>query len=316
MNSMKKLLVAALVVLGIAGCATGKENSSQTTSATAENKKIQVVTTNSIIYDMTKNIAGDLVDLHSIVPVGQDPHEYEPLPEDVQKVQKADLIFYNGINLENAEDAWFTKMVKNAGKVADKDYFAVSDGVDVIYLEGENEKGKEDPHAWLNIENGVIYAKNIAKQLIAKDPKNKETYEKNLAAYVEKLEALDKDAKQRIAKIPEEKRLIVTSEGCFKYFSKAYDIKSAYIWEINTEEEGTPEQIANLVRQLRASKVPSLFVESSVDDRPMKTVSQETGKPIHSTIFTDSIAEEGKDGDSYYSMMKWNLDKIIEGLSK
>ena len=316
MNSIKKLLVATLVVLGIAGCATGKENSSQTTSATAENKKLQVVTTNSIIYDMTKNIAGDLVDLHSIVPVGQDPHEYEPLPEDVQKVQKADLIFYNGINLENAEDAWFTKMVKNAGKVADKDYFAVSDGVDVIYLEGEKEKGKEDPHAWLNIENGVIYAKNIAKQLIAKDPKNKETYEKNLAAYVEKLEALDKDAKQRIAKIPEEKRLIVTSEGCFKYFSKAYDIKSAYIWEINTEEEGTPEQIANLVRQLRASKVPSLFVESSVDDRPMKTVSQETGKPIHSTIFTDSIAEEGTDGDSYYSMMKWNLDKIIEGLSK
>ena len=308
MNSIKKLLVATLVVLGIAGCATGKENSSQTTSATAENKKIQVVTTNSIIYDMTKNIAGDLVDLHSIVPVGQDPHEYEPLPEDVQKVQKADLIFYNGINLENAEDAWFTKMVKNAGKVADKDYFAVSDGVDVIYLEGENEKGKEDPHAWLNIENGVIYAKNIAKQLIAKDPKNKETYEKNLAAYVEKLEALDKDAKQRIAKIPEEKRLIVTSEGCFKYFSKAYDIKSAYIWEINTEEEGTPEQIANLVRQLRASKVPSLFVESSVDDRPMKTVSQETGKPIHSTIFTDSIAEEGKDGDSYYSMMNGWMD--------
>ena len=316
MNSMKKLLVAALVVLGIAGCATGKENSSQTTSATAENKKIQVVTTNSIIYDMTKNIAGDLVDLHSIVPVGQDPHEYEPLPEDVQKVQKADLIFYNGINLENGEDAWFAKMVKNAKKEANKDYFAVSDGVQVIYLEGQNEAGKEDPHAWLNIENGIIYAKNIAKQLIAKDPKNKEAYEKNLKAYVEKLEALDKDAKARIAKIPEEKRLIVTSEGCFKYFSKAYDIPSAYIWEINTEEEGTPEQITKLVRQLRESKVPSLFVESSVDDRPMKTVSQETGKPIHSTIFTDSIAEEGKDGDSYYSMMKWNLDKIIEGLSK
>ena len=311
----KLLTVGLLSLVGFAGCSTN--TTSTTTTKSNEPKKVQVVATNSIIYDITKNVAGDLADIHSIVPIGQDPHEYEPLPQDVQKIHDADLIFYNGINLENAEDAWFTKMVKNAGKVADKDYFAVSDGVDVIYLEGENEKGKEDPHAWLNIENGVIYAKNIAKQLIAKDPKNKETYEKNLAAYVEKLEALDKDAKQRIAKIPEEKRLIVTSEGCFKYFSKAYDIKSAYIWEINTEEEGTPEQIANLVRQLRASKVPSLFVESSVDDRPMKTVSQETGKPIHSTIFTDSIAEEGKDGDSYYySMMKWNLDKIIEGLSK
>ena len=316
MNSMKKLLVAALVVLGIAGCATGKENSSQTTSATAESKKLQVVTTNSIIYDMTKNIAGDLVNLHSIVPVGQDPHEYEPLPEDVQKVQKADLIFYNGINLENGEDAWFAKMVKNAKKEANKDYFAVSDGVEVIYLEGQNEAGKEDPHAWLNIENGIIYAKNIAKQLIAKDPKNKETYEKNLAAYVEKLEALDKDAKQRIAKIPEEKRLIVTSEGCFKYFSKAYNIPSAYIWEINTEEEGTPDQIKTLVEKLRKTKVPSLFVESSVDDRPMKTVSKDTKIPIYAKIFTDSIAEKGEKGDSYYDMMKWNLDKISEGLSK
>ena len=310
----KLLTVGLLSLVGFAGCSTN--STSSTTTKSNEPKKVQVVATNSIIYDITKNVAGDLADIHSIVPIGQDPHEYEPLPQDVQKIHDADLIFYNGINLENAEDAWFTKMVKNAGKVADKDYFAVSDGVDVIYLEGAKEKGKEDPHAWLNIENGVIYAKNIAKQLIAKDPKNKETYEKNLAAYVEKLEALDKDAKQRIAKIPEEKRLIVTSEGCFKYFSKAYDIKSAYIWEINTEEEGTPEQIANLVRQLRASKVPSLFVESSVDDRPMKTVSQETGLPIFSTIFTDSVAEAGKDGDSYYSMMKWNLDKIIEGLSK
>ena len=298
-----------MLAVGLFACSNANKNSNTS-------EKLKVVATNSIIADITKNIAGDKIDLHSIVPVGQDPHEYEPLPDDVKKTSQANLIFYNGINLETGGNAWFTKLVQNAKKEENKDYYAVSDGVEVIYLEGQNEKGKEDPHAWLNIENGVIYAKNIAKQLIAKDPKNKETYEKNLAAYVEKLEALDKDAKQRIAKIPEEKRLIVTSEGCFKYFSKAYDIKSAYIWEINTEEEGTPEQITKLVRQLRESKVPSLFVESSVDDRPMKTVSQETGKPIFSTIFTDSIAEAGKDGDSYYSMMKWNLDKIIEGLSK
>ena len=312
----KLLTVGLLSLVGFAGCSTNTTSTSTTTTKSNEPKKVQVVATNSIIYDITKNVAGDLADIHSIVPVGQDPHEYEPLPQDVQKIHDADLIFYNGINLENAEDAWFTKMVKNAGKVADKDYFAVSDGVDVIYLEGANEKGKEDPHAWLNIENGVIYAKNVAKQLIAKDPEHKDTYQKNLDKYVAELEKLDKDAKERLAKIPEEKKLIVTSEGCFKYFSKAYGVPSAYIWEINTEEEGTPEQTTRLVEILKKSKVPSLFVESSVDDRPMKTVSQESGKPIYSTIFTDSIADKGKDGDSYLSMMKWNLTKIIEGLEK
>ena len=310
----KLLTVGLLSLVGFAGCSTN--TTSTTTTKSNEPKKVQVVATNSIIYDITKNVAGDLADIHSIVPVGQDPHEYEPLPQDVQKIHDADLIFYNGINLENAEDAWFTKMVKNAGKVADKDYFAVSDGVDVIYLEGENEKGKEDPHAWLNIENGVIYAKNVAKQLIAKDPEHKDVYQKNVDKYVAELEKLDKDAKERLAKIPQEKKLIVTSEGCFKYFSKAYGVPSAYIWEINTEEEGTPEQTTRLVEILKKSKVPSLFVESSVDDRPMKTVSQESGKPIYSTIFTDSIADKGKDGDSYLSMMKWNLTKIIEGLEK
>lgn len=127
---------------------------------------------------LLKNIAGDKIDLHSIVPIGQDPHEYEPLPEDVKKTSEADLIFYNGINLETGGNAWFTKLVENAKKTENKDYFAVSDGVDVIYLEGQNEKGKEDPHAWLNLENGIIFAKNIAKQLSAKDPNNKEFYEK------------------------------------------------------------------------------------------------------------------------------------------
>ncbi|WP_306486691.1 metal ABC transporter substrate-binding protein [Abiotrophia sp.] len=285
-------------------------------SVSAQDKKLKVVATNSIIADITKNIAGDKIDLHSIVPVGQDPHEYEPLPDDIKKTTEADLIFYNGINLETGGNAWFTKLVENAKRVENKDYFAVSDGVEVIHLEGEGETGKEDPHAWLNLENGVIYAKNIAKHLIEKDPSNKDFYQKNLDDYVAKLEALDKEAKTKFDAIPEEKKMIVTSEGCFKYFSKAYNVPSAYIWEINTEEEGTPDQIRDLVKKLKGSKVSALFVESSVDDRPMKTISSETGIPIYAKIFTDSIAEEGQDGDSYYSMMKYNLDKISEGLAK
>lgn len=298
-----------MLAVGLFACSNANKNSNTS-------EKLKVVATNSIIADITKNIAGDKIDLHSIVPVGQDPHEYEPLPDDVKKTSQANLIFYNGINLETGGNAWFTKLVQNAKKEENKDYYAVSDGVDVIYLEGQNEKGKEDPHAWLNLENGMIYAKNIAKQLSAKDPKNKDFYEANLKKYLEKLEALDKEAKQKFNNIPKEKKMIVTSEGCFKYFSKAYNVPSAYIWEINTEEEGTPDQIKALVEKLRKTKVPSLFVESSVDERPMQTVSKDTNIPIFEKIFTDSVAEPGKNGDSYYNMMKWNLDKIAEGLSK
>ena len=310
MKKCRYLVLLLVAIVGLAAC------SSQKSSSDSSSSKLNVVATNSIIADITKNIAGDKINLHSIVPVGQDPHEYEPLPEDVKKTSKADLIFYNGINLETGGNAWFTKLVENAKKKENKDYYAVSEGVDVIYLEGQNEKGKEDPHAWLNLENGIIYAQNIAKRLIEKDPDNKATYEKNLKAYIEKLTALDKEAKEKFNNIPEEKKMIVTSEGCFKYFSKAYNVPSAYIWEINTEEEGTPDQIKSLVEKLRKTKVPSLFVESSVDDRPMKTVSKDTNIPIYAKIFTDSIAEKGEDGDSYYSMMKYNLDKISEGLAK
>lgn len=313
---MKKLMLGLTFLLGIvllSGC--GKANSKKD-AASDDNGKLKVVVTNSILADITKNIAKDKIMLHSIVPVGQDPHEYEPLPTDIKKTAQADLIFYNGINLETGGNAWFTKLVKNAKKQKNKDYFAASDGVDVIYLEGKNEKGKEDPHAWLNLENGIIYAKNIEKQLAKKDPKNAKFYEKNLNSYVMKLAELDKEAKTKFAAIPDEKKMIVTSEGCFKYFSKAYGVPSAYIWEINTEEEGTPDQIKNLVNKLRTKKLSALFVESSVDARPMKTVSKDTGIPIYSTIFTDSIAKKGQNGDSYYSMMKWNLDKIAEGLAQ
>ena len=310
MKKCRFLVLLLLAFVGLAAC------SSQKSSTETGSSKLNVVATNSIIADITKNIAGDKINLHSIVPVGQDPHEYEPLPEDVKKTSQADLIFYNGINLETGGNAWFTKLVENAKKKENKDYYAVSEGVDVIYLEGQSEKGKEDPHAWLNLENGIIYAQNIAKRLSEKDPANKETYEKNLKTYVEKLSALDKEAKEKFNNIPEEKKMIVTSEGCFKYFSKAYNVPSAYIWEINTEEEGTPDQIKSLVEKLRKTKVPSLFVESSVDDRPMKTVSKDTNIPIYAKIFTDSIADKGEEGDSYYSMMKYNLEKIAEGLSK
>ncbi|MDO4635023.1 MAG: metal ABC transporter substrate-binding protein [Streptococcus sp.] len=303
------VIIMMLFVIVLVGCR------SQMKSASSD-RKLNVVVTNSILADMTKEIAGNKINLHSIVPVGKDPHEYEPLPEDVEKTSEADLIFYNGVNLETGGNAWFTKLVKNANKKEDRDYFAISKGIDVIYLEGKNEKGKEDPHAWLNLENGIIYVKNITKLLSEKDSRHKSFYEQRSKDYLKKLRELDEQAKTKFNTIDSSKKLIVTSEGCFKYFSKAYDIPSAYIWEINTEEEGTPSQITDLVEKLNKLKPSALFIESSVDDRPMKSVSKETGIPIYSKIFTDSIAKKGDEGDSYYTMMKWNLEKIAEGLSQ
>lgn len=312
MSLSKKIITFITIISAISLVLVGCNSEGQET----KNGKLNVVVTNSILWDITQNISKDKINLHSIVPVGKDPHEYEPLPEDIRKSSDADLVFYNGLNLETGGNAWFSKLMNNANKKENKDFYAVSNGVEALHLEGKNEKGKEDPHAWLNLQNGITYAKNIEKYLSEKDPKNESFYKKNLTTYVNKLSKLDETAKNKFKSIPEDKKMIVTSEGCFKYFSKAYNIPSAYIWEINTDEEGTPNQIKSLVDKLKKTDVQSLFVESSVDERPMKMISKETNIPIYSKVFTDSIANSDENGDSYYSMMKWNLDKIYEGLSR
>ena len=307
---MKKIkLITALLVLTVFAAACGNNDS-------AENDKLQIVATNSILADMIKNVAGEDVELHSIVPVGTDPHHYEVLPEDIEKSTDADVIFYNGLNLETGGNGWFVKLMETAKKEEGKDYFSTSEGVKPMYLTSAGQETEQDPHAWLDISNGITYVENITKVLVEKDPDNKADYEKNSAAYIEKLSALDTKAKKEFKDIPENQKLLVTSEGAFKYFSAAYEVRADYIWEINTENQGTPEQMSTIIDTIRESDVPSLFVETSVDKRSMQSVSKETGVPIYETIFTDSVAKEGENGDTYYDMMEWNLTTIHEGLNK
>ena len=305
------LLAAVLFVGALGGCGNSPDDDKGSTDV-AETK-LKVVSTNSIIGDMVEKVGGDLIDAHSIVPVGTDPHEYEPLPEDIRKASEADVVFYNGLNLETG-NGWFDKLMETAGKAQDEDYFVVSKNVEPIYLTGNS--SQQDPHAWLDISNGIRYISEITRVMSEKDPENKEIYIKNADAYIADLTELDSEAKKEFADIPEEKKLLVTSEGAFKYFSKAYELQAAYIWEINTEGQGTPDQMKQIIEKVRNSEVPVLFVETSVDHRSMERLSNEVDLPVYSNLFTDSIAKDGEFGDSYFEMMKWNVEKIHEGLSQ
>lgn len=305
MKTIKILSLTMFIVL-LTAC-------SKVSEGEADHDKLQIVTTYSIIADMTENIVGEKAEVYSMVPIGTDPHMYDPLPKDTSKVSSADLVFYNGLNLETGK-GWFQDLldVTNKKDVA----FAVSDEVSPMYL---TEKGKEtqvDPHAWLDIQNSIKYVDIITKRVIEKDPDNKEFYLNNQSEYVKKLNELDQYAKEAVEKIPQEKRILVTSEGAFKYFSKAYGFESAFIWEINTDSQGTPEQMKNIIKIIDENQVPALFLETSVNPKTMETIANETGVPIHSKIFTDSLAKKGEEGDTYIKMIKWNIDKVIEGLSQ
>ncbi|MCH1625431.1 metal ABC transporter substrate-binding protein [Ferdinandcohnia quinoae] len=308
-KSMLFILLSIFAVFLLSAC------NEKSTSSNSDGK-VQVVTTYSIVYDIVKNVGGDLVEIHSLAPIGSNPHEYDPLPLDVQKTTDADAVFYNGLNLE-AGNAWFDNLMETAGKNGkDAPIFQMSKGVKEKYLTTKGKEGEEDPHAWLNIENGIIYAENARDGLIKVDPDHADTYKKNADEYITKLKELHEYAVEKFNKLPEEQRILVTSEGAFKYFSEAYGFKGEYIWEINQENQGTPDQITRIVDIIREEKIKGLFVETSIDARSMEAVSAETDTPIMGKVFTDSLAPPGEDGDSYISMMEWNINTILEGLSQ
>ena len=305
----KTLLTGILIVL-LAACSNGEGISEED-----KNDKIQVIATYSIIYDIVKNVGGDLVDVHTLAPVGSNPHEYDPLPKDVQLTTDADVVFYNGLNLEGG-NSWFEKLLLTAEKTGNEaPVYRLSEGVEPKYLTTKGKESEEDPHAWLDVRNGIKYAENAKKGLIKVDPDNADIYEKNATEYIAKLEKLHQEAVERYNEIPLERRLLITSEGAFKYFSEAYAFEAAYIWEINSENQGSPEQVSTVVDFIRSKEDPVLFVETSIDPRSMEMVSSETGVPIFGKVFTDSIGRPGEDGDTYIKMMEWNIDTIFRGLT-
>ncbi|HEY4538312.1 MAG TPA: zinc ABC transporter substrate-binding protein [Erysipelothrix sp.] len=312
---MKKFKITLLMVLALVLTACGSNTDKPEEGKDGD--KINVVTSFTIIEDMTKRIGGDLVNVYNLVPSGTDPHEYEPLPNDIKAAEDADLLLYNGMNLEGGEHGWFFKLVHTTGQ-DEKRVFELNKGVEPMYLTHEDGKEEEiNPHSFINPEVGIKMAENLRDALIAVDEDNKAVYEANAEQYISELKAISERYATVINSIPEERRILVTSEHAFQYMASEYGLREAYVWEVDTEELGTPEQIKSLVDLLREIQPPVMFMESNVDPRPLETVSKETGIPIfEEPIYSDEIGNIGEQVDTYVKFLEHNIRIIEKGLSQ
>src|SRR5690625_499142 len=280
------------------------------------NSKIKAVSSFTILEDMINEIGGDNIEVHNLVPTGTDPHEYDPLPEDIKAATDADVLFYNGLNLEGGENGWFAKMIDSVGQDWDNT-FELTKGVEPMYVTSSDGRDEEiNPHAFLDPVVGIQMAENTRDALIAIDPDHKEENENNAEAYVDTLQEIDDEYSEKLAEISEEKRVMSTSERAYQYMADRYDLKEGYIWAIDTEENGTPSQVKSLINFIEENDPPVLFIESNVDERPMETVASETGLEIFGEIFSDEIGKPGEDGDTYVTFLKHNIDVIYDGLSQ
>ncbi|WP_210470639.1 metal ABC transporter solute-binding protein, Zn/Mn family [Sporosarcina sp. 6E9] len=309
---MKLLTLSFLAVFTLAAC--GNDDGGNT--ETEANGKMKVVTSFTIIADMARQIGGDYVEVYNLVPSGTDPHEYEPLPNDIKAATDADILFYNGLNLEGGEHGWFMKMM-HAVNQKEENIYSLNDRVEPQYLSSGDGEEEVNPHSFIDPGVGVKMAEDLRDALIAKHPTDSDKIKEQGDAYVQRLKDLDKEFEERINSIPEENRVLVTSERAFQYMNDHYGLKEAFIWEVDTEENGSPKQIKDLVKYLHEHNVPILFVESNVDTRPMETVSKESGIPIaDKPIYSDEIGNPGDDIDTYVKYLEYNMKLIHEELSK
>src|SRR5690625_187326 len=279
------------------------------------NGKIKAVSSFTILEDMINEIGGDNIEVHNLVPTGTDPHEYDPLPEDIKAATDADVLFYNGLNLEGGENGWFAKMIDSVGQDWDNT-FELTKGVEPMYVTSSDGRDEEmNPHAFLDPVVGIQMAENTRDALMEIDPDNKDFYEENAEKYLDQLREIDEQYETKINEIPEEDRVLITSEQAYQYMTKRYGLKEGYIWAIDTEENGSPEQITSLLDFIEETNPPVLFLETNVDSRPMETVSQESGVEIFGEIYSDEIGKPGEEGDTYVKYLQYNIDMIYDGLT-
>ena len=273
------------------------------------NEKIKIVTTFTIFKDMASNVAGDKADVVSITKPGADIHTYQPTPGDILKAQEADLILWNGLNLE----LWFKKFYQN---IDDTKSAILSDGIEPIGIKGGAYNGKPNPHAWMSPEAAKIYINNIKNALINIDPANKDYYKKNAQRYIKKIDLLIEPIKKIFADIPEEKRWLVTSEGAFSYLARDFKLKELYLWPMNSDSQGTPSQVKKVIDNIRKYEIGVIFSESTVSPKPAIQIAKETGILYGGILYVDSLSDKDGPVPTYLDLIKVTSERIAENLKR
>jgi manganese/iron transport system substrate-binding protein len=292
------LLATGLCAMLAVGCGGAKKPS-------ASGKK-RVVTSFTIIADMAREVAGEAAEVESITKPGAEIHGYEPTPKDIVKAQGADLVLWNGMNLE----LWFEKFFTNVKNVPGA---VLTEGITPIGIGEGPYSGKPNPHAWMSPANAVIYVENIRRALVNADPANEAVYTANAAAYTAKIKALDEPIRQKLAAIPEDQRWLVSSEGAFSYLCANYGLKQLYLWPINADAQGTPQQVKQVIDGVRANRIPVIFSESTVSDKPARQVAKETGARYGGVLYVDSLTAADGPAPTYLKLLESNAETIVKG---
>ncbi|MEB2845544.1 metal ABC transporter substrate-binding protein [Rhizobiales bacterium RZME27] len=272
-------------------------------------EKPKVVTTFTIIADMAKNVAGDAATVESITKPGAEIHNYQPTPRDLLRARDADLVLRNGLNLE----LWFERFLKNLGDVPS---ITVSDGVTPMAIAGGAYQGKPNPHSWMSPDNALIYVENIRKGLAQVDPAHADVYAANAKTYSDKIRALSQPIREELQKLPENKRWLVTSEGAFSYLARDFGLKELYLWPVNADSQGTPQQVRAVIDAMREHGVKVIFSESTVSDKPARQVASETGAAYGGVLYVDSLSEADGPVPTYLDLLRVTSETIAKGLAQ
>ncbi len=270
--------------------------------------RFKVVTSFTVIADMARNVAGDAAVVESITKPGAEIHNYQPTPRDLVAAQDADLILWNGLNLE----MWFGQFLDNLGDIPDA---VVSDGVEPIGIGTGPYSGKPNPHAWMSPDAALVYVDNIAAAFARHDPENAATYAANADAYKQRIrEAID-PIRARFREIPAERRWLVTSEGAFSYLALDFGLRELYLWPINADQQGTPQQVKRVIDRMRENAIPTIFSESTISPDPAKQVARETGARYGGVLFVDSLSEADGPVPTFIDLLRVTSQRIADGLT-